>query len=126
MKKGETYYIIAKDLTGLLKYHYQHAVGLREFHVTHVGRIYVTGFLFERFGTLPNLGLGYKILTKKKKKKGKEIEFQEYDIVTVETQFRMNDLLTFGEAKLELIKYISNDFEDLNSNYDFNSDSENE
>jgi hypothetical protein len=112
-QKGTTGWIIMNNLYGLLTTHIEHAVGLRAFHITKVGRDYAEGFVLDRFGNLPNNGLGHNIITKKKKKKGVEQPFQPHETVAIGLRMRMNDqIFTFEKAKLELIKYIANDFTD--------------
>ena len=117
MKKGETAYIVHKGLSGMLNTHLQYSVGLKEFHITNVGKIYAEGFILDRFGNLPNGGKGVMILTKKKKQKGKEIDFEQHDSVAIGMRLNMSQLLSFDDAKLELIKYIANDFSDESDRY---------
>lgn len=112
-RKGQTGYIIMKNMYGVLKSHVEHSVGLKAFHITKVGREYVDGFVIERFGDLSGNGIGHNIITKKKKKKGVEIPFQPHDSVAIGKRLRINhDVFTFEQGKLELIKYIANDFSD--------------
>ena len=112
MKKGDTLYITTKNLNGLLSVNFTHSVGLRTVHVTNVGKVYVEGFILEKFVNLPNNGRGHNIITKKKKKRGIEIDFEPNDSVAIGVRARINssEFQTFEEAKLELIKFISNDF----------------
>lgn len=113
MKKGDICYIILKNLSLALITNLEYSVGLRAFHITSVGRIYAEGFYFERFGNLSDGGVGHNIITKKKKKKGIEIPFDAYESVAIGSKMRIGeDIFTFGEAQLELIKYISNEFQD--------------
>lgn len=116
-RKGSTGWIVLENMYSLLNTNIEHAVGLRAFHITKVGREYAEGFIIERFGNLSNNGKGHNILTKKKKKKGVEIDFLPHDNVSIGMKKKMHDqIFTFEDAKLQLITYIANDFSDPHFN----------
>jgi len=112
MKIGEPSYIVLTNISGSITTNLEYAVGLRIFHIKKLGTIYAEGFFFERFGNIPNGGAGHNIITKKKKKRGIEIDFEPYESVAIGMRLPISELRSFEQAKLELIKFISNDFSD--------------
>lgn len=124
-KKLETKYIVLENLHYMLNTHIQHSVGLRAFHITKIGRTHADGFYFEEFGKVKaqpySKQLLSKIITPKNKVKGVEVEFNEYETVSISCKMRLDQLHTFDEAKLILIKYIANDFSDP-SEHDYGED----
>ena len=85
-------------------------IKLIEVTITKVGRDYVEGTNILRYGHVMEhyQHLESRITTKKKRKAGKEIPFSQDDFVAFTSHYK--ELLTYDEAKLKMIQYISNDF----------------
>ena len=90
---------------------------LIEIIVTGVKGKIVEGFHFENYGHIminyPHMERS--IFTKKNKNKGKEIPWKISDTVALTMKYDENSLYTLEEAKMEMIKYIANDFNDSDS-----------
>ena len=90
---------------------------LIEIHVTEVKGRTVKGFHFENYGHIMD-NYPHKersIFTKKNKLKGKDIPWKKSDNVALTVEYNERDLYTLEEAKMEMIKYIANDFNDSDS-----------
>lgn len=87
-------------------------IRLIEIHIVNVGRDMLEGFNFENYGHImkhyPHMVKN--IYTKKNKRKGKEIAFEDIDNVAILQKYTISSLLTESEAKLKMIAYIANDF----------------
>lgn len=93
-------------------YHITHTVGINMFYALELhkdGRI--SGYTIEQYSNPLVKANHWRILTKKRKVKGVEVEFVDSDVVQFPSTLSDSQLVTFDEAKLELIKYIANDFE---------------
>jgi len=74
----------------------------------------ITGQTLEKYGYLKQFHPRdlSKIVTKKRKSKGKEVDFSDDELVAVHRKYKENQLLTDGEAKLKMVDYIMHDFQD--------------
>lgn len=72
----------------------------------------VTGETTERYGYIKKYRPGdlKNIITKRRKRSGKEIEFKDDEFVRVSREYKSDILLTEGEMKLKMIDYIIHDF----------------
>lgn len=96
---------------------YKVNIKLLEVIITNIDNKGIHGFHFERYGHImenyPHMES--KIHTKKNKKKGKEIPWGKNDTVALMNTYHGRDLLTLEEAKMKMIQYIANDFNDEES-----------
>lgn len=74
----------------------------------------LSGFHFENYGHFidTNPHAEKRIYTKKNKVKGKEVDWKRTDTIAVLHEYHESSLLTLEEAKLKMITYIANDFND--------------
>jgi hypothetical protein len=96
---------------------YKVNIKLIEIIITSVDKKGVHGFHFERYGYIMEYypHMESKIHTKKNKYKGKEIPWKENDTVAIMNTYAVRDLLTLDEAKMRMIQFIANDFNDEES-----------
>lgn len=89
---------------------------LVKIYITKVGHKNLEGWYMHKYGdVLKYPGMEKNIITKKKKKNGKEVPFLEYEYVAIKKIFSIDSVYTFEEAKLKMIEYIATDFGNNNS-----------
>lgn len=89
------------------------SVGLVEIYITEVIGKKVKGRTLERYGNIKKYA-PYdlkNITSKRKKKKGQEVDFEDNEFVAIEREYNPNYLLNHLEAKMKMIQYIVNNFQ---------------
>ena len=86
----------------------------------------VIGETHEMYGYLKTHKPGDKNIYKKNqiKRKGKEVEFRDDELVAVVRTYKSDDLLTESEMKLEIIDYVMDDFQTRNEYESWDEDDE--
>ena len=87
-------------------------IRLTEIHITNIKGRLVEGFQFMRYGYLLDFFplLKRDIISKPKRRKGKPIEFDRMEFVSVKKRYDASQLCTLEEAKIKMIQFIANDF----------------